>query len=88
MPRKIDREPAAEVSPADDEGVSLAVARAVGVAADRDALDLPALAETIDPDALDALFPSHGEPVSVEFEYAGYGVVVREDRTIEVYDSG
>ena len=49
-----------------------AVAEAEGV----DVVDLPPLYNSIDPEALNRVFSS-GAVESVEFEYAGYTVVVR-----------
>nr|WP_226007851.1 HalOD1 output domain-containing protein [Natrinema salinisoli] len=58
-----------------------AVAEAEGV----DHVDLPPLYNVIDPEALNALFTSDSGGVStVEFEYAGYAVVVRGEGTVEV----
>lgn len=51
-------------------------------------LDLPLLYESIDPDALNALFtdpkPPAGGSTVVEFEYAGYVVRVAEPGTVEL----
>lgn len=62
-----------------------AVARYKGV----EATDLPPLYETIEPDALDALFPSRtngtrDDGVRLEFTYAGRDIVVRGPRDVEV----
>jgi len=58
-----------------------AVAEAEGV----DPVDLPPLYNVTDPEALNALFTSDSGGVStVEFEYAGYSVVVRGEGTVEV----
>lgn len=58
-----------------------AVAEAEGV----DPVDLPALYETIDPEALNDLFLSDpGTAITVEFRYAGYSVTVRGGGTVEV----
>lgn len=70
-----------------------AVARSKGV----DAVDLPPLYETIDPDALDALCSSYtngarddGAAMRIQFTYAGREVVVRTPDRVEVSspDSG
>lgn len=52
-------------------------------------LELPLLYESIDPDALNALFAGSGAPavagsVVVEFEYADYVVRVAEPGTVEL----
>jgi hypothetical protein len=44
-----------------DESISTAVVRAVGAVEGRDATSLPALADVLDPDALDALFGARSE---------------------------
>lgn len=47
--------------------------------------DLPPLAETVNPDALDRLFsPSTEVEGSVSFEYAGYEVTVNSDGRLEI----
>lgn len=48
-------------------------------------LDQP-LYDAVDPDALNALFSGRTPPVSVQFAYLGYVVVVRGDGTIDVTD--
>ncbi|ADB63537.1 hypothetical protein Htur_4765 (plasmid) [Haloterrigena turkmenica DSM 5511] len=58
-----------------------AVAEAEGV----DRIDLPPLYNAIDSEALNDLFTSDSGAVSsVEFQYAGYSVVVRGEGTVEV----
>jgi hypothetical protein len=52
------------------------VVDAVAACADTDPLDLPPLYESIDTDALDALFRSNGGDCTVVFEYADYEVTV------------
>jgi len=53
-----------------------------------DETELPPLYDVIDPDALDALLSSvqtgGSDQASVDFEYAGYRVVVFEDRTVVI----
>lgn len=49
-------------------------------------LDQP-LYDAIDPDALNALFSGPTPPVSVQFTYLGYEVVVRGDGTVDVTDA-
>jgi hypothetical protein len=65
----------------DDENPCHVTVLAVAAALDRDALDLPPLAGTIDPDALDGLVGASPEPrrLSVTFEYAGCVVTVTPD---------
>lgn len=70
----------------DDDSVSTpmcAVVSAVAEAEGVDVVDLPPLYDSIDPDALNNLFSS-GAVESVEFEYAGYTVVVRGEGKIDV----
>ncbi|WP_435175762.1 HalOD1 output domain-containing protein [Halorussus sp. AFM4] len=71
------------------EGVVAAVAAAAGA----DPTDLDPLAETLDPDALDALFAAHldGTPRDAgrtEFSFCGYGVVVNGTGHVSVLDAG
>jgi len=56
-----------------------------------DAMELPPLWATIDPDALDALYASRGADRSAptaEFVYAGRRVVVNPDGTVDVGGDG
>ena len=74
-----------QFSPPLSEKVVETVAEQVGV----DELELPHLANVIDPDALDALFTSppasnRSSPASVDFEYADQRVTVFADGTIAV----
>lgn len=53
------------------------------------ASDLPPLRQALDPDALNALLTSgttspDGEPLVVEFSYAGYRITVRGDDVVSV----
>lgn len=53
----------------------------------RDALEFePVLSEVIDPDALDALFRGEERTGSIEFNYLGYRVQVRNDDEVTVCD--
>ncbi|WIV67685.1 HalOD1 output domain-containing protein [Natrialbaceae archaeon AArc-T1-2] len=72
------------------ETPSTAIVEAVAAASGRDAAPspessdpLPPLFNTVDPDALDSLFASAGEDVSLSFTYAGYEVVL-ENGTVSV----
>lgn len=76
-------------STAPGQRVSTAVVEAIAAEADRDPTELPPLFDTIDPDALDAIFSTQpdGTPRrdgEVVFPYAGYRVCVSADRTVEV----
>ncbi|WP_423998835.1 HalOD1 output domain-containing protein [Haloarcula salina] len=62
------------------------IVRTVATAKDCDALDLPPLAETVDGDALVALF-SASTDVTVTFAYAGADVVVQNPGRIYVTPS-
>lgn len=72
------------------DSTTAAVLRAVAEREGSDPVDLPALYDAIDPDALDALFASTRTGTirsgSVSFEYAGYRVTVvcEADRPIVV----
>ena len=66
-----------------------AVTLAVAGASDTDVLELPPLASTIDPDALDALFglagwSPPGTDVTLSFHYAGHEVTVESHGTVRV----
>ena len=54
---------------------------AVAEATDRDPMDLPPLMDTIDTDALDAIFDSASDTVDFKqtFEYAGCAVTVTDE---------
>lgn len=51
--------------------------------------DLPPLASVVDPDALVALFdgPEGASPSVLEFDYAGYRVVVRGDGDVHALEA-
>lgn len=75
---------------ADSESTPMyAVVSAVAEAEGVDVVELPPLYDTIDPEALNALFTSQDDAAvsTVEFEYAGYTVVVRGESTVEVRSS-
>lgn len=59
-----------------------AVARREGV----DPTELPVLYDVIDPSQLEALIESADDPISVEFDYCGYTVVVDGDGTVRIDD--
>ena len=62
--------------------VSAAVIDAVGSVSDQDTTEMPPLYESVDPDALDALFSrsrSIDDPQSVQFEFNGHHVRVEND---------
>jgi len=46
------------------------------------ALELPPLTETVDGDALDALFPADSSDVTVSFTFGGTDVVVQSPATV------
>ncbi|MFC6988561.1 HalOD1 output domain-containing protein [Haloplanus sp. GCM10025708] len=61
------------------EPVCLAIQTAVAAVEDADPIDLPPLAEYVDPDALDRLFERDAPGLDqrrIEFAYAGYRVLV------------
>jgi hypothetical protein len=61
------------------EPVCFAVQTAVAAIEDSDPLDLPPLAEAVDPDALDRLFDPDAPNIAsrhLEFAYAGYRIHV------------
>lgn len=71
------------------EPVTDTVLRAVAEREGCSQLELPLLYESVDPDALNALFADSRTPVGdgsvvVEFEYAGYTVCIAEPGTVEL----
>ena len=74
-----DRSPSAtthEYQLAPDEPPSRGVWSVVAVLKDCPPPELPSLAETIDPEALDAAFMGRAATDHVSFDYAGYAVTV------------
>lgn len=74
---------------ADEKPISTRIIRVVANRAGEDAIDLPPLFESVEPDALDGLFrpmaggiPRDGGEVS--FSYAGYRVTVSLNRTVDI----
>lgn len=68
-----------------DQSASLAVVEAVAHAEAVDPTDLPPLHETIDPDALDAIFSTDppGDPAeAVSFSYCGHRVTIFADGAV------
>ncbi|MFC6718897.1 HalOD1 output domain-containing protein [Natrialbaceae archaeon GCM10025810] len=75
----------AEWAPDSENTPLYAVVSAVAEAEEVDPVDLPPLYNAIDLEALNTLFTSESGTVSrVEFEYAGYSVVVRGEGSVEV----
>ncbi|MCU4742984.1 hypothetical protein OB955_18365 [Halobacteria archaeon AArc-m2/3/4] len=64
-----------------------AVVTAVAEARDADPVELPPLADSINPDALNDLFLSRGETTvgQVDFQYLGYRVVVHGNGSVTVH---
>lgn len=73
------------------ESLSHAVVEAVADAEGTDPLELEPLYETVDPDALDALFSGiDGEPIGegeVSFTYHGYEVSVDSEGSVSLAES-
>ncbi|WP_132058356.1 HalOD1 output domain-containing protein [Halorussus amylolyticus] len=72
-----------------DEALSIVVVAAVGTITKTNALDLPQLRESVDPDALDDIFAptSTGHPRragSVEFPFAEHRIAVSATGEIEI----
>jgi hypothetical protein len=67
-----------------DESITEVVVQAVSTANDCDPIDLPPLAETVDGDVLEALFPAQDNDLTVSFEYAGRAVLVQSPATVYV----
>ncbi|GCF13127.1 hypothetical protein Harman_10620 [Haloarcula mannanilytica] len=68
---------------------SLAIVQTVAIAADRKAIELPPLIETVDPDALDELFQYPTEPdsnISLSFRLGDYEVTVTEHGDVYVHN--
>lgn len=73
----------------DSQPVSQTVVLAVAEATGDDAMELPPLYDTVDPDALNRLFEDRTDSIerlggSFEFAYAGCDVTVRADGTVDV----
>lgn len=69
----------------EDVAATEAVVRAVAAVSNKPVLELPPLAEAIDPDTLDQLFSSSTPPVSLEFEYDGY-LVALDAETVRILE--
>jgi hypothetical protein len=68
-----------------DPPIGVAVAEAVAAADATDALALPPLADTIDPEALDDFVDGPtGYDTTVEFEYQGHRITVHGDGILDV----
>lgn len=71
-------------SPDEADSVTVAVVQAIADQADADPMELPPLGDTVDPDALEALFAptTAGRPRTgrVEFAYWNYHVTVQSGR--------
>lgn len=63
--------------------VSEKVVQKVAEQSDTDALELPPLFHTLDPDSLDTLIQGMGEG-EVSFDYAGYNITVDSQEAIEL----
>ena len=75
------------VAAVDDPSISERILDAVGRREGSHPLEFDRpLYDAIDPDALDALFRSGTEDVTVEFAYLGYRIVVKGDGEIDVRD--
>ena len=64
--------------------VSETVVDAISAAARVDPTTMPPLYETVDPDALDALFRTDAPGVSISFDYDGFTVEVEGAGTVRV----
>lgn len=68
-----------------DESLVESIVRTVGAMEGKDPVEIPPLAETVDPDALARVWQSvSGSAARIAFEYADYTIVVNGDETIEV----
>jgi len=71
-----------------DGPVSTTVVRAMAEVRGTSTLELPPLADAVDPEALDTLCAEGGATSRVAFDYAGYRVGVEPDRTVTVVATG
>lgn len=73
-----------------DESASEAVIRAVAAAAGDDPTEMPPLYTVVDPDALDALWPTSTDsdrtPTTVEFAFHGYLVRLTGEGDLSVFE--
>lgn len=65
---------------------TLAVIQSVARVGDREPIDLPPLADYVDPEALDELIGSHSD-VAVQFDYAGVEVEIDGSGAIVVREN-
>lgn len=91
VPHELTRDPLETFDWTKSETISEAVVTAVANIRETDPISLDPLYEKIDPDALDDLFLSVGEPVtpptgSIRFSYAGHVVVINEHGLGYLYD--
>jgi len=68
----------------DGEPISAAVVRALGAVTDTPVQEVPALYDSVDPDALDALFRDRDAEGEVRFEHAGHRVTVHSSGEIRL----
>lgn len=80
-----DVQPLATATVGVSESASIVICETVSEAAGTPIDELPPLGRTLDPDAVDALFPADESRGSLVFQYAGHDVVVTSDGTIEVF---
>lgn len=80
------RSPIVETTVDDGESTWQVVVTAVTAVSDEPVTALPPLYATVDPDALDALFPDDATTGNVTFSYDGFLVVVTAAETVQVYE--
>lgn len=71
----------------EDVRPSAAVVAAVSTVTDADPIEMPALYDSVDPDALDALFDGYRgreRPVSVTIQIGDYEVVISNDGVVDI----
>lgn len=86
-PRQVDDQPLLETMANEDESLSVAICDLLSRATETSVRELPPLGNSIDPDALDAVFDGESASGWLVFEYAGYDVLVRSNGAVELYST-
>ena len=83
--RRANGSPIATTTVGSTDSASVVIAETLAEVADRDVDDLPRLSQSVDPDALDAVFAADGADGRLAFAYAGYDVVLDASGSVEVH---
>ncbi|AGN01008.1 hypothetical protein L593_05295 [Salinarchaeum sp. Harcht-Bsk1] len=83
-----DGTPIATTTVEQTDSASVVISQIVTDVADETIDDLPTLANSVDPDALDAVFASEGAIGRLTFVFAGYDILLDSSGAVEVHQSG